>query len=70
MSQTFRDKPGVFSQCKDARRDVVGFHIFKDKRGVFIDRNIQGGSGVCQFDKYLDQQYGSELIYQPVVGRL
>jgi len=27
VSQTFKDKPGVFSQCKDARRDVVGFHI-------------------------------------------
>ena len=29
MSQTFKDKPGVFSQCKDARRDIVGLQSFQ-----------------------------------------
>ena len=38
MSQTFNNKPGgVFSQCKDARRDVVGLQSFQSFHiNVFI----------------------------------
>ena len=38
MSQTFKDKPDVFSQCKDARRDVVGFQSFHINVFIFITR--------------------------------
>ena len=40
MSQTFKDKPGgVFSQCKDAMRDVDGFQSFHINVFIFSSQD-------------------------------